>query len=88
MRWLPTSALSASTGTQLEKVLKDIIDAVTTARGKHSYLGRSFNQAVCAVRSESLEWEAQAILSQEPDGALRASRRDYLVPEGWRKEPQ
>lgn len=61
-------------GTPLEQVLQNIIEAVTMAREKHSFLGRSVEQARRAVEAEHKEWEAQSLLIENFDGSINHVR--------------
>lgn len=65
---------NAASGTPLERVVQDIIEDVTAARAKHAYLGRSIEQARRAIESEHKEWEAQALLIENPDGSMDVTR--------------
>ncbi len=65
----------------LDALLVNIKQAVLEARTKHKHLGNSLAQAIQAVKSEMLEWEAQAILVQNPDGRINATRQEKAFHE-------
>ena len=69
-------------GTPLENVMWNIIDSVNGAREKHQFLGRSIEQARRAVLSEHKEWEAQALLIENPDGSINKIRLEKAGKEG------
>ena len=55
-------------------VLTDLADAVRVARSRHPVFAAHHNEAACAVKSEALEWEAQAMMVIRPDGTTNQGR--------------
>ena len=66
----------------LKPLLLEIAASVTTAQEKHKHLGRSLEQARRAVVSEHKEWEAQALLIENPDGSINKKRLEKSSKEG------
>ena len=81
-REIPTIPANPAQGTSLESVMQGILDSVAAARTQHPHLGRSLEQARRAVVSEHKEWEAQALLIENPDGSINEKRLQKTGKEG------
>ena len=60
---------------KLDAILRTISDAVTSAREKHPRFAGDFESAFRAVKSEHLEWEAQAMLVHRDGACIRINMK-------------
>ncbi|MDL2315464.1 hypothetical protein LJC59_00075 [Desulfovibrio sp. OttesenSCG-928-A18] len=63
--------------------LINLAQHVTMARRMHPTFATNHEEAMRVVKSEMLEWEAQALLTARPNKSINPNRRDKADREGY-----